>query len=107
MANSGKYYYNIFRYKKNIRQRGIWAEDVPMKGLDKAIWWTEYVIRHKGAKQLRNPAADIPLYQYFLLDVIAFIILISVCSAKVIHLSLKKCHYIVMTSSISLSKKME
>lgn len=90
-----------------MRNRGIWAEDVPMKGLDKAIWWTEYVIRHKGAKQLRNPAADIPLYQYLLLDVIAFLILISVCGAKFIYYTLKKCHYILMTSSIPLSKKVE
>lgn len=51
-------------------------QDQPMSGLESAIWWTEYVIRHKGAKQLRNPAADIPFYQYYLLDVIGFIILV-------------------------------
>lgn len=42
-----------------------------MKGIDKVVWWTEYVIRHGGAKHLRNPAADLPWYQYFLLDVAA------------------------------------
>lgn len=47
-----------------------------MTGLETAVWWTEYVMRHKGAKQLRNPAADIPIYQYYLLDVIGFIFLI-------------------------------
>ncbi|KAF2893558.1 hypothetical protein ILUMI_12612, partial [Ignelater luminosus] len=48
--------------------------DQPMTGLERAIWWTEYVIRHKGAKHLRSPAIDLPLYQYFLLDVIAFLL---------------------------------
>lgn len=45
--------------------------DQPMRGIDKVVWWTEYVIRHGGAKHLRNPAADLPWYQYFLLDVAA------------------------------------
>lgn len=46
--------------------------DQPMSGMDKAIWWIEYVLRHKGARHLRSAAADLPFYQYFLLDVIAF-----------------------------------
>ncbi|KAF2903763.1 hypothetical protein ILUMI_02413 [Ignelater luminosus] len=48
------------------------AKDVPMSGLESAVWWTEYVIRHKGAKHLRSPALDLPAYQYFLLDVFVF-----------------------------------
>lgn len=47
-----------------------------MTGLEKAVWWTEYVIRNKGAKLLRNPIRDLPLYQYYFLDVIGFIGLI-------------------------------
>jgi glucuronosyltransferase len=47
--------------------------DEAMTGLEKAIWWTEYVIRHKGAKHLRSPAIDLPLYQYYLVDVISFL----------------------------------
>lgn len=49
--------------------------DQPMTGLERAIWWTEYVIRHKGAKHLKSPWATIPWYQYFLLDVIGFVLL--------------------------------
>lgn len=55
-----------------------------MNGLEKAVWWTEYVIRNKGAKHLRNPAADLPLYQYFLLDVIG--LLLSVIAVVVLTL---------------------
>lgn len=50
------------------------ALDQPMTGLEKAVWWTEYVIRHKGARHLRSPALDIPAYQYYLLDVIGFVL---------------------------------
>lgn len=50
--------------------------DQPMTGLERAVWWTEYVIRHGGAQHLRNPALDLPWYQYFLLDVIGFTFLV-------------------------------
>jgi len=43
------------------------------------VYWTEYVIRHKGAPHLKSHAFNLTWYQYYLLDVISFaIILISV-----------------------------
>lgn len=48
-------------------------DDQPMTGLEKAMWWIDYVIRHKGASHLRSPAIDLPWYKYFLLDVITAI----------------------------------
>lgn len=47
--------------------------DKPMSAIDTAIWWIEYVIRHQGARFLHSPVADIPLYQYLLLDIIAIL----------------------------------
>lgn len=49
-------------------------DDQPLTGVQKAAWWVEYVIRHNGTEHLRYPGADIPLYKYFLLDVI-FVVL--------------------------------
>jgi len=49
-----------------------------MSALDTAIFWTEYVIRHKGAPHLRPAILDLAWYQYLLLDVIAFICLCTV-----------------------------
>lgn len=66
----------FFRYKNSITELADLIQDQPMSGLETAVWWTEYVIRHKGAKHLRNPAADIPFYQYYLLDVIGFLSLV-------------------------------
>lgn len=45
-----------------------------MSPMDTAIYWTEYVIRHHGAPHMRTAGADLPLYQYLLLDVIAVIV---------------------------------
>lgn len=44
-----------------------------MKGVEKAVWWIEYVIRHKGAKHLRSPAADMSFFEYFMVDVVLFL----------------------------------
>lgn len=42
--------------------------------LDEALYWSEYVIKHKGAPHMRTTAADMPLYKYLLLDLILFVI---------------------------------
>lgn len=58
--------------------------DRPMSSIDTAIYWVEYVIRHKGAHHLRSPAVELSWYQYYLLDVISFLmsiilLLILIC----------------------------
>ncbi|KAF5280450.1 hypothetical protein FQR65_LT03259 [Abscondita terminalis] len=63
-------------YRNRVKEIASLTSDVPMTGLEKAIWWIEYVIRHKGAKHLKSPAVDLPLYQYYLLDVFGFIFII-------------------------------
>ncbi|KAK5638206.1 hypothetical protein RI129_012501 [Pyrocoelia pectoralis] len=70
------------KYKETLKYLADLAQDQPMTGLEKAVWWSEYVIRHKGAKHLRSPLLDIPWYQYLLLDVIgviALVVLVIVC----------------------------
>jgi glucuronosyltransferase len=44
--------------------------DQPETPLERAVFWTEYVLRH-GGEHLRSVSADLPWYQYFLIDVIA------------------------------------
>ncbi|KAK4872337.1 hypothetical protein RN001_014366 [Aquatica leii] len=62
-------------YRNTITRLSNLAEDQPMTSLERAVWWVEYVIRHKGTKHLRSPALDIPLYQYYLLDVISVLLI--------------------------------
>lgn len=47
--------------------------DQPETALERAVFWTEYVIRHKGAKQLRTAARKLNSFQYHNLDVVLFI----------------------------------
>lgn len=62
------------------------TKDQPLSGLEKAVWWTEYVIRHKGATHFKNPMTDLPFYQVYLMDVIGFILVILIFSAYIIYL---------------------
>jgi glucuronosyltransferase len=57
------------------------SKDLPEKSLDKAIWWTEYVLRHNGARHLRSVLLDLTWYQYLLLDVIVVCLLAIVAGS--------------------------
>lgn len=54
--------------------------------MERAVWWTEYVLRHNGAKHLRSAAVDMPWYQYFLLDVIAFLLAVALIAFYLTYL---------------------
>ncbi|XP_054285630.1 UDP-glycosyltransferase UGT5-like isoform X2 [Macrosteles quadrilineatus] len=62
-------------YTENAKALSQRFQDRPMSPLDTAVFWTEYVIRHKGAPHLRSAAVDLTWYQYYLLDVTAFCII--------------------------------
>jgi UDP-glucoronosyl and UDP-glucosyl transferase. len=76
-------------------------KDRPMTPLQTAIFWTEYVLRHRGAPHLRSAGADLPWHQYLLLDVIITLILILLCSLIIMYLFLKA----VISLFCSVSKK--
>lgn len=49
-------------------------KDQPITGLEKVVYWTEYVIRHQGAPHLRNNEAIAMSWpEYLMLDVILFL----------------------------------
>ncbi|XP_049943024.1 UDP-glycosyltransferase UGT5-like isoform X3 [Schistocerca serialis cubense] len=65
---------NIPRYRGNARRLSRIFHDRPVKPLDQAVYWTEYVIRHQGAPHLRSAALDLAWYQYLLLDVVTMLV---------------------------------
>ena len=61
-------------------------KDSPRTPLEKTGDWIEYVLRHGGARHLRAQVFNIPWYQYYLLDVIAFLVAIIALVVIVIWL---------------------
>lgn len=62
-----------------------------MSAMDTAVYWTEYVIKHNGAHHLKASSVYMPWYQYVLLDVLAFLIMLSLV---VITFSILFCNYL-------------
>ncbi|KAH8358913.1 hypothetical protein KR093_003243 [Drosophila rubida] len=57
------------KYAKNAEQMAMRLRDQPMSPLETAVWWTEYVIRHKGAPHMRLSEQDMSFMQYYSLDI--------------------------------------
>lgn len=66
----------IIRYSINAKIVSERFKDRPMSPAESVVYWTEYVIRHKGAHHLKSHALNLTWYQYFLLDVIAAALLV-------------------------------
>jgi glucuronosyltransferase len=62
---------NDEKYAKNAKIASNHFKDRPMTPQQSVVYWTEYVIRHKGAPHLRSHALNLTWYQYLLLDIMA------------------------------------
>ncbi|CAN0478377.1 unnamed protein product [Rangifer tarandus platyrhynchus] len=60
-------------YTENVMRLSAILHDQPMKPLDGAVFWIEFVMCHKGAKHLW-PAAYLTCFQYHSLDVTGFLL---------------------------------
>ncbi|XP_050966197.1 UDP-glucuronosyltransferase 2A2 isoform X1 [Labeo rohita] len=78
-------------YKESIMRLSRIHHDQPMKPLDQAVYWIEFVMRHKGAKHLRVQAHELSWYQYHCLDVVAFLLAIV---ALITFLLIKTCSFL-------------
>ncbi|XP_056598393.1 UDP-glucuronosyltransferase 2C1-like [Triplophysa dalaica] len=63
-------------YKDNMMRLSRIHHDKPAHPRDSAIYWIEFVMRHKGAAHLRTESYKMPWYSYHSLDVLAFLLLL-------------------------------
>ncbi|XP_056140306.1 UDP glucuronosyltransferase 5 family, polypeptide D1 [Lampris incognitus] len=61
-------------YRQNMQRLSSLHKDQPIKPMDHAIFWLEYVMRHKGAPHLRTEAYKMPWYSYYCLDVLVVLL---------------------------------
>lgn len=68
--------------------------------LEEAVYWTEYVIRHRGAPQLTSAAKNLYWFQYYLIDIILFLcfllimlVILSIYLAKLLFILFSKTEY--------------
>ncbi|KAF2358362.1 UDP-glucuronosyl/UDP-glucosyltransferase [Trinorchestia longiramus] len=63
------------KYKENIDGMSAHFRDLPMSPVETAVYWTEYVIRHRGAGHLRSPSMNLTWVEFFYLDLILMLYL--------------------------------
>ncbi|XP_059470206.1 UDP-glycosyltransferase UGT5-like [Neocloeon triangulifer] len=63
------------RIRTEVQRRKAVFLDQPETPLERAVFWTEYIIRHNGAPHLRSAVMDLTWYQEKLLDVYAVLLL--------------------------------
>ncbi|XP_069945338.1 UDP-glucosyltransferase 2-like isoform X2 [Cherax quadricarinatus] len=62
-------------YKRSMQELSNSLRDQLTTPKERAVFWTEYVIRHGGAPQLRSPAANLSWIEYLMLDVLLLLFL--------------------------------
>uniref|UniRef100_A0A2K5D8P3 UDP glucuronosyltransferase family 2 member A1 complex locus n=1 Tax=Aotus nancymaae TaxID=37293 RepID=A0A2K5D8P3_AOTNA len=77
-------------YKENAMRLSRIHHDQPVKPLDRAVFWIEFVMRHKGAKHLRPAAHNLTWFQYHSFDVIGFLL---VCLTMAMFLVIQCCFF--------------
>ncbi|XP_068081662.1 UDP-glycosyltransferase UGT5-like isoform X2 [Anabrus simplex] len=90
------------RYRDNARRLSKIYRDQPESPMERAIYWVEYIHRHRGAPHLRSAALDLAWYQYFLLDVMAVILAVVISVVLFMYVLIKT--VIRMLRSISATK---
>ncbi|XP_072388403.1 UDP-glycosyltransferase UGT5-like [Diabrotica undecimpunctata] len=77
------------RYFKNAQYLSERFKDRPVSPMNTALYWIDYVVKYNGAPHIKSGAVDLPLYQYYLLDVIAVIFIWLLVWSYLIYLGLK------------------
>lgn len=77
------------------------TRDEPQSPMETAIWWVEYVIRNKGSS-FRVSSLDIPWYQYFLLDIVVYLVVTLLLLGFTVLKLIQKIKYFFSTTFIVL-----
>lgn len=64
---------DLFRYTETVKQFSKVYRDRPLGPMKMAVFWIEYVIRHKGAAHMQSAAIHQNFLQRNSLDVLAFL----------------------------------
>jgi len=93
------------KYAQTVKKLSELARDRPMNARDTAVFWIEYVLRHKGAPHMHYPGADLNILQYNSIDVILFIVAVLYTICKLLKLAVKKICFRKNTTTITKRKR--
>ncbi|XP_055846166.1 uncharacterized protein LOC129912079 [Episyrphus balteatus] len=77
------------KYTDNVRRFAKIYKDRPMTARETAVFWVEYVLRHRGAPHMQSPAVHLNAFQLMSLDVIGFLLAVIYVTYKIIKIVFK------------------
>ncbi|GCB76608.1 hypothetical protein scyTo_0015520 [Scyliorhinus torazame] len=81
---------NDTSYRDNMQKLSALHRDQPESPMERAIFWIEYVARHKGAAHLRSESYRLPWYVYYCVDVMILLLSVLLMVTVLTVLLLKK-----------------
>ncbi|CAH0697330.1 unnamed protein product [Spodoptera exigua] len=93
-------------FRRNMEKLRSVIYDQPQPPLERAIWWTEHVLRHGGARHLRGPAANMSWTEYLELQLV-FTVLAVVLAITLVLFYLMYSIWKYLTNIINPSKKLK
>lgn len=94
-------------YKQNMLKLSQLHHDKPINPLDSAIFWMEYVMRHKGAAHLRTESYKLPWYAYHSLDVMAVFVAFGLLMIALLWVSCRCLRRLIRTKKSTSKSKNE
>ncbi|KAH8294655.1 hypothetical protein KR018_000886, partial [Drosophila ironensis] len=61
-------------FEATVKKVSAQFKDQPMDPMETAIWWTHYILRHKGAPHMRVAGRNLSFFIYNSLDVVLFLL---------------------------------
>lgn len=86
----------MFSYKEKMTYLSSLSKDQPYDGMENAIWWVEFAMRHKEVNSFRFSESDTPWYQRYDIDIIALLaITLFILTCIIILIIFKICKFIL------------
>ena len=64
------------QYQRSVTELSSLIMDQPHHPLEVSVWWLEYLLRHPHNQEMKPHTHNLNWVQYFLIDVIAFIVFV-------------------------------
>ncbi|XP_052007960.1 UDP-glucuronosyltransferase 2A1-like [Xyrauchen texanus] len=76
-------------YIQSMQRLSHLHRDQPVKPLESALFWIEFVMRHKGAAHLRSESYKLPWYSYYSIDVVVTLLAVVLIFILLIFLTVQ------------------
>lgn len=81
----------LSRYKDAISKMSALFRDQQESPVERIVYWTEYAVRHKGARHMRSPELDLNWIQFLSLDILATVLFVLYLTYRLFKYILRSC----------------